>query len=90
MTIYGSGYSRSRELTVSVSAKFSAAAGQVKMIFLDLTLPVERIEIRRAGRTIDSGIQINGAGSSLLHRPGCTSCRRSARRPRELKLRISP
>jgi len=70
MTIYGSGHSRSRELAVSVATKFSATAGQVKMVFLDLTLPVERIEIRKARRTIGIGVQINGAGVKPAASPG--------------------
>jgi hypothetical protein len=70
MTIYGSGLSGSRELSTSVSAKFSAAEGQVKMIFLDLTLPVEHIEITRDGRTIGSGFQIDGANVRPAASPG--------------------
>jgi hypothetical protein len=70
MTVYGSGLSGSRELTTSVTAKFSAAAGQVKMIFLDLMLPVEKIEIRKGKRTIGAGFQINGANVQPAAAPG--------------------
>jgi hypothetical protein len=70
MTIYGSGLSGQRQLTTSVSAKFSAVAGQVKMIFLDLTLPVERIDITRGNQTIGSGFQINGTNVRPAASPG--------------------
>ena len=70
MTIYGSGLSGYRRLSTSVSAKFSATSGQVKVVFLDFILPVERIEIKRGERTLGSGYRIEGASVRPAASPG--------------------
>ena len=81
MTIYGSGLSGSRDITTVVAAKFSAAAGQVKVIFLDLTLPVQRIEITKDGRTIGTGFQIDGANVQPAASPGLCLLSAASRPP---------
>ena len=70
MTVYGNGASGSRELNASASASFTAAAGQTKVVFVPLTLTLQRIIVLEAGRQIGAGVQVDGSTVRTDSSPG--------------------
>lgn len=70
MTLYGNGASGSRELSASASATFTAAAGQTKVVFVPLTLTLQRIIVLEADRPIATGIQVDSSSVRADSSPG--------------------
>lgn len=70
MTVYGSGIGGSRELSASASARFSAAAGQTKAIFVPLTVTLQRVAVLEANRQIGAGVQVDASSIRANSAPG--------------------
>jgi hypothetical protein len=61
VTIIGTGLGGGANVTVSSSATFSAASGEVKAVFLPAVVPVERGTVLKDGRRIGAGYRIDAA-----------------------------
>ena len=70
MTIYGNGVGGAREFAVSAVAGFTAAAGQIKVVFVPVLLALQRVVVLEAGRQIGSGVQIDGSSVHTNSSPG--------------------
>ncbi len=55
VTIIGTGLGGGANVTVSSSATFSAASGEVKAVFVPAVVPVERVTVLKDGRRIGEG-----------------------------------
>lgn len=70
MIVFGSGIGGSRELSASASAQFTAAAGQTKVIFVPLTVSLQRVVVLEAGRQIGAGVQVDASSIRASSVPG--------------------
>lgn len=70
LTVFGSGLGGSRELKASAAASFTAEAGEVKVVFQPLNLPVQRVAILLDGRQVGGGMRIDSAGIRTDASPG--------------------
>ncbi len=61
VTIAGTGLGGGASLTVSSSATFGAASGEVKEVFVPVAVPVERVTVLKDGRRIGEGYRIDAA-----------------------------
>jgi hypothetical protein len=61
VTIAGTGLGGGASLTLSSSATFGAASGQVKAVFVTVVVPVERVTVLEDGRQIGEGCRIDAA-----------------------------
>ncbi len=81
MTVYGSGIGGSRELSVSAFAGFTAAAGQTKVVFVPLTVTLQRVVVLQADRQIGAGIQVDSSSVHTSSSPGLLLLPRDTRPP---------
>jgi hypothetical protein len=70
LTVYGSGVGGSRDVSASASAGFTAAAGETKLVFIPLTVTVQRVAVLEAGRQIGTGVQVDGSSVRTDSNPG--------------------
>ena len=61
VTIAGTGLAGGASLSLSSSATFGAASGEVKAVFVTVVVPVERVTVLEDGRRIGEGCRIDAA-----------------------------
>jgi hypothetical protein len=59
VTVAGTGLGGAANVTVSSSATFAAASGEVKEVFVPAAVPVERVTVLENGRRIGDGFRID-------------------------------
>ena len=80
MTVFGNGLGGSRELKASAEASFTAAAGQVKVVFQPLKLTLQQVAVLLDGRQVGGGVQVD-SGSIGTASPGLLVLSAEARPP---------
>lgn len=70
MTVFGTGVGGSREVRASASAGFMAAAGETKVVFVPLTVTVERVAVLESGRQTSTGLQVDARSMRTDSSPG--------------------
>jgi hypothetical protein len=71
VTIYGTGLGSGGSVTTSVSAEFSATSGETKVIFLPVTVKVERVTVLEHGRRVGRGRRVDASNlQSQQQSPG--------------------
>jgi hypothetical protein len=72
ITIFGTGLGGSAQVTVASSSKFSAASGEIKVVFLPASVTVEKVTMLDDGREVGHGHRVD---ASRLEKTGALGLR---------------
>lgn len=81
LTVFGNGLGGSRELKASAEASFTAAAGQIKVVFQPLKLMLQRVVVLLDGRQVGGGVQVDTGSVRTDSSPGLRLLSAEARPP---------
>ncbi|MER7151399.1 hypothetical protein [Streptomyces lydicus] len=70
VSVLGAGLEGSGVLEASVSSSFSATCGETKVVFLPISVPVEKVTITERGHPIGEGHRVNAKGLKVTGSPG--------------------
>jgi hypothetical protein len=81
VTIFGTGLSGSGSLKVTTKATFTAASGEVKVVFVQGSLTVEKVTVLKRGRVVGHGYRIDGSRITPGTQPGVVTLAKSTLLP---------
>jgi hypothetical protein len=70
VSILGSGLGQSAELATSASWKFSSSGGEIKVVFIPVSVTIARVTVLEKGQTISEGYQVDASAIKTSSEPG--------------------
>ena len=70
VTLFGTGLGGSAKVAVTSSAKFSAASGEIKVVFLPASVTVEKVTVLERGRRVGGGHRVDASNLAKSGAPG--------------------